>query len=71
MEDKSQKTISPAQLLSSLAEAHQVPLEVAEQMAVLMQKYPDLSIWGSKQELSDNLEKVVNSAFMNKLIGQQ
>jgi len=71
MEDNTQNTVSPAELLSSLAAAHQVPQEVAEQMAVLMQKYPDLSLWGSKQELTDNLEKVVNSAFMNNIIGLQ
>jgi len=54
--------------LKTLAEEHQIPAEIAQQMALLMQKYPDLSLWGSRKELTDNLEKVVESAFMNNLV---
>jgi hypothetical protein len=72
MEDITQNPINEAaDLLKSLAAEHQVPLEIAEQMAVLMQKYPDLSLWGSKPELINQLEKVVESAFINKLVGME
>ncbi|AEF98659.1 DNA modification system-associated small protein [Methylomonas methanica] len=56
------------ELLKSLAKQQQVPVEIAEQMAVLMQQYPDLSLWGSKSELTGKLEKVMESAFRNKLV---
>lgn len=56
------------ELLKSLAKQQQVPVEVAEQLAVLMQQYPDLSLWGSKSELTGKLDKIMESAFRNKLI---
>jgi len=72
VEDITQNPINDsADLLKSLAAEHQVPLEIAEQMIVLMQKYPDLSIWGSKPELMSQLEKVLKSALDNKLIGME
>ena len=55
-------------MLKSLAKEHQVPDEIAEQMIVLMERYPDLSIWGSKTDLTNNLEKILESAFKNKVV---
>lgn len=63
--------IQSTELLKSLAKEHQVPLEIAEQMAALMQQYPDLSIWGSESELTGKLEKVLESAFKNKVLGME
>lgn len=69
MENIAQNSLNQhAELLKSLAKQHQVPLEIAEQMAVLMQQYPDLSLWGSKSDLTGKLEKVMESAFRNKLV---
>lgn len=69
MEDIAQNSLTQSiELLKSLAQQHQVPEETAEQMAVLMQQYPDLSLWGSKSELTSKLEKVMESAFRNKLV---
>jgi len=59
------------ELLTSLASAHNVPIELAEEMAVLMAKYPDLSQWGSRPELKRDLEKIINSAFTNKLASME
>jgi len=73
MENIAQNSLNQhAELLKSLAKDHQVPLEIAEQMAILMEQYPDLSLWGSKSELTDKLkrilERVVESSFRNKVI---
>ncbi|QPK62377.1 hypothetical protein IVG45_16170 [Methylomonas sp. LL1] len=69
MEDIAQNSLNQStELLKSLAKEHQVPLGIAEDMAVLMQKYPDLSLWGSKTELTGELKKVLESAFRNKLV---
>ena len=69
MEDIASNSLNQsAELLKSLAKEHQVPVEIAEDMIVLMQKYPDLSLWGSKSELTSQLEKVMDSAFRNKLV---
>ncbi|MDX8128724.1 DNA modification system-associated small protein [Methylomonas sp. OY6] len=72
MEDIAQDSlIQSTELLKSLAKEHQVPLEIAEQMAVLMQQYPDLSIWGSESELTGKLERVLEYAFKNKVVGME
>lgn len=72
MEDIAQNEVNAsAELLKSLAKEHQVPMEIAEQMAFLMQQYPDLSFWGSRSELTGKLEKILESAFMNKLVGPE
>lgn len=63
--------IQSAELLKSLAKEHHVPLEIAQQMVVLMEKYPDLTPWGSKSELIGQLEKVLESAFNNKIVGME
>lgn len=69
MEDIAQNSLSQqAELLKLLANQQQVPLQIAEQMAILMQQYPDLSLWGSKSELIGKLEKIMESAFRNKLV---
>jgi len=69
VEDIAQNSLSQqAELLKSLAKQQQVPLEIAEQMAVLMQQYPDLSLWGSKSELTGKLEKIMESAIRNNLV---
>jgi hypothetical protein len=73
MENIAQNSLNQsAELLKSLAKDHQIPLEIAEQMAILMEQYPDLSLWGSKSELTDKLkrilESVVESSFRNKVI---
>ncbi|MGY6274087.1 DNA modification system-associated small protein [Methylomonas sp. MgM2] len=69
MEDIAQNVLNQqTELLKSLAKQQQMPLEIAEQMAVLMQQYPDLSLWGSKSELTGKLEKIMDSAFRNKLV---
>ncbi len=60
-----------AELLKSLAAKHDVPLEIAEKMAVLMQQYPDLSLWGSKPELIGKLEIVMEAAFTNKWVAME
>lgn len=57
-----------AEMLKSLAEKRQVPEEIVEQMIVLMKQYPDLSIWGSKTNLTNDLEKIIESAFKNKVV---
>lgn len=70
MEDIAQNSVNEsAELLKSLAASHQVPLEIAEQMALLMQQYPDLSLSGSKGELTDKLKKILEYAFRNKIVG--
>lgn len=72
MENNALNSINkPAELLKSLAKQHQVPIEIAEDMATLMHKYPDLSLWGSKAELVGQLEKVIDSAFRNKITGME
>lgn len=72
MEDIAQNPVNESvELLKSLAAEHRVPLEIAEQMAVLMQQYPDLSLWGSKPDLISQLEKILESAFNNKLVGME
>jgi len=69
VEDIAQNSLSQQiELLKSLAKQQQVPVEIAEDMAVLMQQYPDLSLWGSRSELIGKLEKVMESAFRNKLV---
>ncbi|MGZ0019795.1 DNA modification system-associated small protein [Nitrosomonas sp. wSCUT-2] len=68
MEDITQHQLSAAELLKSLAKEHQVPIEIAEQMAHLMARYPDLSLTGSRAELIDELEKILESAFKNKVV---
>lgn len=68
MEDITQHQLSAAELLESLAKEHRVPMEIAEQMAHLMARYPDLSLTGSRAELIDELEKVLESAFRNKVV---
>lgn len=59
------------ELLTSLASIHNVPIELTEDMAALMAKYPDLSQWGSRPELKRELEKIINSAFTNKLVSME
>lgn len=54
--------------LKTLAPEHGVPLEIAEGMASLMEQYPDLSPWGSKAELTEQLRKLIDSAFRDKLV---
>lgn len=72
MEDIAQDSLNnSADLLQSLAKEHQVPLEIANQMIFLMEKYPDLTPWGSKSELVDQLEKVLESAFNDKVVGME
>jgi hypothetical protein len=72
MEDIVQNPINQStDLLQSLAKEHHVPLEIAKQMVVLMEKYPDLTPWGSKSELITQLEKIVDSAFNDKIIGME
>jgi hypothetical protein len=72
MEDIAQNSLNEStELLKSLAKGHQVPLEIAEQMALLMEQYPDLSLWGSKPELIEKLGTVVDSAFSNKIVGTE
>lgn len=56
------------ELLLSLAKEHDVPNELAESLSELMQKYPDLSQWGSHAELKRKLEMLTESAFKDKLI---
>lgn len=68
MEDIAQHQMSAVELLESLAKEHQVPIEIAEQMAHLMSRYPDLSLIGSRAELIAELEKVLESAFKNKVV---
>ena len=68
MEDITQHQLSAAELFKSLAKEHQVPIEIAEQMAHLMARYPDLSLTGSRAELIDELEKILESAFKNKVV---
>lgn len=53
------------ELLKALAREHQVPMELAETMAVLMDKYADTSPWGSKAGLRGDLEKVIEAALKN------
>jgi len=55
----------------SLAHDHEVPTELAEQMAALMEQYPDLSQWGSKAGLKGDLKKIVESAFTNNLVSME
>lgn len=57
-----------AQLLNALAQEHDVPEELAEAMSALMDRYTDLSPWGSKAALRQDLEKVIDAAFRNKLV---
>lgn len=72
MEDIAQNSLNQqTELLKSLAKQHQVPLEIAEQMAVLMQQYPDLSLWGREPDLINALEKVLESAFRDKVVGME
>lgn len=61
-------TNESAELLKSLAGEYQVSVEIAEQMILLMAQYPDLSLWGSRTELTGELEKVLESAFKNKVV---
>lgn len=56
------------ELLLSLAKEYDVPNELAESLSELMQKYPDLSQWGSHAELKRTLEMLTESAFKDKLI---
>lgn len=56
------------ELLLSLAKEHDVPNELAESLSELMQKYPDLSQWGSQAELRNKLKMLTESAFKDKLI---
>lgn len=58
-------------LLKALAQEHDVPEELAEAMAALMAKYTDLSPWGSKAALRQDLEKVIDAAFRNKLVATE
>jgi hypothetical protein len=41
---------------------------LAEDMASLMEQYPDLSQWGSKSNLIQDLRKIIESALKNKLV---
>lgn len=69
MDDLAQNPLNQqTELLTNLAKQHQVPVEIAQDMAVLMQQYPDLSLWGSKSELTNKLEKILDAAIKNKLI---
>lgn len=52
--------------LKELAPEHGVPMELAESMASLMEQYPDLSQWGSKANLKQDLIKLIESAIRNK-----
>ncbi|MCF7964312.1 MAG: hypothetical protein K9L79_02100 [Methylobacter tundripaludum] len=56
------------ELLLSLAKEHDVPDELANSLSELMQKYPDLSQWGSQAELRNKLKMLTESAFKDKLI---
>jgi len=56
------------ELLLSLAKEHHIPDELAKALSELMQKYPDLSQWGSHAELKRKLEMLTESAFKDKLI---
>jgi|GEM_PF-2147593 len=55
----------------SLAHENGVPTELAEDMAALMDQYPDLSQWGSKAGLRRDLEKIIQSAFRNNLVSME
>jgi hypothetical protein len=56
------------ELLLALAKEHDVPDELADSLSELMQKYPDLSQWGSHAELKRQLKMLAESAFKDKLI---
>lgn len=56
------------ELLLSLAKEHDIPDELANSLSELMQKYPDLSQWGSQAELRNKLKMLTESAFKDKLI---
>jgi hypothetical protein len=52
--------------LQALASEHGVPDELATSMASLMEQYPDLSQWGSKADLKQELKKLIESTLKNK-----
>ncbi len=54
-----------------LASDHGIPDELAEQMAALMDQYPDLSQWGAKAGLKSDLKKIIESAFRNNLVSME
>jgi len=58
-------------MLRNLASSYGIPVELADDMAALMAKYPDLSQWGSQAGLRSDLEKIVESAFTNKLVSME
>ncbi len=49
--------------LKELVEKHSLPQNIAPQLLALFGKYPNLDIQGAKQDLTDDLEKLVNSIF--------
>ncbi|QFY41547.1 hypothetical protein F6R98_02005 [Candidatus Methylospira mobilis] len=55
-------------ILRELASSYGIPGELADDMAALIEKYPDLSQWGSQANLRRDLEKTVESALTNKLV---
>jgi len=57
------------ELLLSLAKEHDIPDELANSLSELMQKYPDLSQWGSHAELKRQLKMLTEYYAINdKLI---
>jgi hypothetical protein len=56
------------ELLKLVAIQQGLPIDLAEDMASLMEQYPDLSQWGSKSNLIQDLRKIIESALKNKLV---
>lgn len=68
MENTTQSPVEESlEILKKLAVEHQVSEEIVENMAHLMQEYPDLSIWGSKPELTGKLETIMEAHFRKNL----
>lgn len=71
MEDTTQHAVSDSnELFETLASERDVPAEIVQQLIVLMNRYPDLSIRGSRTDLTNDLEKIVEAAFRNKIIDE-